>query len=173
MIVVMAGLPGSGKSTLARAIATRLGGVVLSKDELRAATFPDAVLDYTPEQDDLVMEMVYQAASYIQRSFPNKPVIIDGRTFSKRAQVQRLLDWAASSGATTKWIECVCDDETARKRLQHEQKAAGNRDFQLYETLKREAEALEVKSLQVDTANTPVDSAVDAVVQYLKDDLLP
>ena len=39
MIVIMAGLPGTGKSTLARALAQRLAGAVLDKDEIRAALF--------------------------------------------------------------------------------------------------------------------------------------
>jgi predicted kinase len=79
----MMGLPGTGKSTLARGVAKALGGVVLSKDEVRAAAFPEAVRDYSEEQDDLAMEMVYQAAGYVLREFPGTPVVIDGRTFTK------------------------------------------------------------------------------------------
>lgn len=39
VIVIMAGLPGTGKTTLARELAVRVGGRVLSKDEIRHTLF--------------------------------------------------------------------------------------------------------------------------------------
>jgi predicted kinase len=45
MLIAMAGLPASGKSTLAARLASELAGVVLSKDQVRAALFPPPVLD--------------------------------------------------------------------------------------------------------------------------------
>ena len=65
MLVVMAGLPGTGKSALARRLAADLGGVVLGKDEVRAALFPPPLLDYSPEQDDLAVGAIYTAAAHV------------------------------------------------------------------------------------------------------------
>ena len=70
MLIVMAGLPGTGKSTLAGRLAAELGGVVLNKDAVRALLFPPPVLDYSREQDDLVMQAIYAAAANILRGHP-------------------------------------------------------------------------------------------------------
>jgi predicted kinase len=40
-LVIMAGLPGTGKSTISRVLAAEVGGLVLDKDNVRAALFPD------------------------------------------------------------------------------------------------------------------------------------
>ena len=63
----MAGLQGTGKSTLAARLAAALGGVVLSKDTVRAALFPPPALDYSAAQDDASMAAVYSAAWLILR----------------------------------------------------------------------------------------------------------
>src|SRR5262249_4538795 len=96
MLVAMAGLPSTGKTTLAVRLASELGGIVLSKDTVRAALFPFSVLDYSQGQDDLCMAAIYQAAAQILKSHPEQVVIIDGRTFSRPYQVNDLLDLARS-----------------------------------------------------------------------------
>jgi predicted kinase len=60
MLIVMAGLPGTGKSTLAQQMAHALSGTVLDKDTSRAVFFPPALLEYTTEQDDFCMSIVFQ-----------------------------------------------------------------------------------------------------------------
>ncbi|HEY3787452.1 MAG TPA: AAA family ATPase, partial [Urbifossiella sp.] len=87
MLIAMAGLPGTGKSTLAARLAEKLGGVVLCKDVVRARLFP--VVDYSREQDDRTMRAIYAEAWRIIR-MEKRPVIIDGRTFSKAYQVRDL-----------------------------------------------------------------------------------
>ena len=47
MIILMAGLPGCGKTTLAQAIAARIGGTLLNKDDIRAALFTPAQIEYS------------------------------------------------------------------------------------------------------------------------------
>src|SRR6266567_7955423 len=94
MLIAMAGSPATGKSTLAACLAAELGGVVLCKDLVRASLFPAPALDYSPAQNDISMAAIYAAASYIRRTFPSTPVIIDGRTFLRSHQVRDLLDLA-------------------------------------------------------------------------------
>jgi predicted kinase len=120
MLIAMAGLPATGKSTLAARLAKELGGVILSKDQVRVALFPPPVLDYSTAENDISMQAIFNATGHICKSFPQHPVIIDGRTFLRSSQVRDLLALAGSLGKTPRIIECVCSDEVARSRLEHD-----------------------------------------------------
>jgi adenylylsulfate kinase len=171
VLIAMAGLPGSGKSTLAARLEERLAAAVLDKDRVRAALFPPRVLDYSAAQDDVTMAAVYQAAAVILRADPRRTVIIDGRTFLRPGQVRSLLDLAASLGEQPRIIECVCDDEVARGRLDRDQAGgrhpAGNRTFALYLTLKAAAVPIPVGHLVLDTGRTPLEECVRRCLEYL------
>src|SRR5947209_4773692 len=117
MLIVMAGLPGTGKSTLAQQMARALSGVVLDKDVIRAALFPPALVEYSTEQDDFCVSLLFQAAGYILHKVPEQHVILDGRTFSRRYQVEAVKEVAARLKTQLKIIECICSDELARQRL--------------------------------------------------------
>ena len=76
----------SGYAALADAVpafflAAALPGVVLDKDQIRAALFPAGEIEYSTTQDDFCVDIMYQVAAYMFRSDPNKQVIVDGRTF--------------------------------------------------------------------------------------------
>ena len=160
----MAGLPGTGKSTLAQAIAAQLQGVVISKDRMREAAFGPLV-DYSTAQDDFCMEIVYQSARYLWETRPDILVVIDGRTFSRRAQVSRLLEALPEA---PRWIECVCDDEVARQRLDAaSDHLARNRTYELYCAVKSAAEPLELARLIIDTGRVDCSDAVRLVKDYL------
>jgi adenylylsulfate kinase len=172
MLIAMAGLPGTGKSTLAGLLAEELGAVVLNKDAVRAALFPRAVLDYSAAQDDLCMAAIYQAVALIRRSFPARPVILDGRTFLHAAQVRDLLALAASLSEAPLIVECVCADEVARDRLEQDQARgshpAGNRTYALYLDLKKRAEPIAVPHVVLDTGKLSVEECVARVVGWVK-----
>lgn len=171
MLIVMAGLPATGKTSLAAAIARASAGVVLSKDEIRAAAFPPQVLDYSSAQDDLCMEMLYGAARYTCRTFPGTPVIVDGRTFTRRANVDRVIAVAEDIGARVRFVECVCDDATARRRLEESARGgthvAANRDWSLYARLRSRAEPLQVERVTVDTGALSLEQATAVCMDHL------
>ena len=91
----MAGLPGTGKTTLARELVRRTqgtgAGVILSKDEIRAALFLPEDIEYSVEQDDFVMEVMLDAARFLLRKTPARKIFLDGRPFSRRYQIDRVL----------------------------------------------------------------------------------
>ncbi|HEX4488429.1 MAG TPA: AAA family ATPase [Terriglobales bacterium] len=151
MIVVMAGLPGTGKTTLARALADHFSGAVLNKDEIRAAVFAPADIEYSTEQDDLVQQMMLEAAEFILRKNPERFVFLDGRTFSRRYQIDRVLEVAHRLNQSWRILECVCSEETARKRIAEDGHPAKDRDYQLYLRVKARFEPITLPKSVIDT----------------------
>jgi predicted kinase len=169
MLIVMAGLPGTGKSTLAQALSRALPGVVLNKDQARAALFPPEEIAYSALQDDLVVHVLLLLAAYYQDRNPQRWLILDGRPFTRQYQVQQVLDFAnATTGRLglyagreipLRFIECVCPDAVARLRLERaahrSAHPAANRDYDLYRQMKASAEPLQMPHLVVDTTADP------------------
>jgi predicted kinase len=156
MLIAMAGLPGTGKSTLAHHLADAVAGIVLDKDSIRAALFPIAQIEYSTRQDDFCMSILFQVASYMLRKDPSLYVILDGRTFSRKYQVGALDQLAEELKTPLKIIACTCSDETVQKRLADKvtmgaKHLAGNRDYQLYLTIKARFEPIREPKLVVNT----------------------
>lgn len=167
MLIAMAGLPGTGKSTLAAKLAEQLGGVVLSKDVVRAELFP--VVDYSREQDDATLAEIYSRARPLISA--GRAVIIDGRTFSKAYQVRDLFAAAESMGETPRIIECVALDNVVRARLERDladgTHPAKNRTFELYREVKSRAEPLTAPRLVLDTGAMSLEECLMRALEYL------
>ena len=160
MLIAMAGLPGTGKSTLAQNLAEACSGIVLNKDVIRAALFPIALIEYSTRQDDFCMSILFQVASYMLQNDPSLYVILDGRTFSRRYQVEALDQFAEEIKKPLKIIECISSDETVQKRLEEKitmgaKHLAGNRDYHLYLTMKASFEPIREPKLVVNTDDDP------------------
>ena len=145
MIVLMAGLPGTGKSTLARELTSRTNGCVLGKDEVRSAIFAPEDIEYSTVQDDFVMEIMLQAARFLLRKNPSRAVFLDGRTFLRRYQIDRVFEFAEGLAQPCRIVECICSDDSARRRLDEQRDAshpAANRNFALYLEVKARFEPI-------------------------------
>jgi len=160
MLILMAGLPGSGKSTLSRALAAKLDGTVLDKDEVRGALFPPADIEYSTEQDDFCMGIMLKVAGYIFRKEPSRRIFLDGRTFSRRYQLDRATGFADAISQPWRILECVCSEETTRQRLARDSAhPAANRDFDLYLRVKAQFEEIGLPKTVIDT-DQPIEVCV-------------
>ena len=168
MIVVMAGLPGTGKSTVARALAQELGGIVLNKDALRADLFPRQFVEYSTAQDDFVQDLMQRTAEYLLIRTPGLTVFFDGRTFSRRYQIERVVELADRLGTPWRIIECVCPEDVAQRRIEQARKhPAKNRTMDLYRKIREEFEPIEYPKLVVDTGGA-LDASLIAAREFLK-----
>lgn len=163
MIVLMAGLPGTGKTTVARELANRTDGAFLSKDEIRAALFSPEDIEYSVQQDDLVMEVVLEAARFLLQKAPARKIFLDGRTFSRRDQIDRALKFASELAQPWTIIECTCSEESARRRLDLETDPAHpahNRTFALYLEMKARFEPISYSKRTINT-DEPLERCIE------------
>lgn len=172
MLIAMAGLPGTGKTTVANALASKLGAVVLNKDATRAALFPPETIEYSLEQDDLCFDAMLRVAAFLLGRDPSRPVILDGRTFTRRHHVTDVMQAARAMKSELLFIECICAEGIAMQRLAQARSqklhVAANRDQALYRKLKAAADPIDLPHLVVAT-DAPLKHVVEQCLAHLAD----
>jgi adenylylsulfate kinase len=100
-----------------------------------------------------------QVAGYLLQKDSRQHVILDGRTFSRHYQVDVVRAFARRVGVGYTFVECVCSDETARRRLERDvakgRHPAANRNYEMYLSIKARAEPIVGPKLVIDTEQDP------------------
>ncbi len=169
ILVAMAGLPASGKSVLAEAIAAALPALILDKDKARAALFAPGEIEYSLKQDDFCFDILLQVAGYLLKK--GRDVILDGRPFAHRYQMDHVVDFACQNQAPLKVIECTCCDESFQRRLKQDvvegRHLAANRSFEMFLAMRAQADALVVPRLVVNT-DRPLEECLALSLEYIQ-----
>ena len=98
------------------------------------------------------MRVMLKVAGYLFRRDPTRRIFLDGRTFSRRYQLERAIGFSRAIGQPWRILECVCRDESARQRLSHDRShPAANRDFALYLEVKARFEEITLPKTRIDT----------------------
>jgi len=169
----MAGLPASGKSAIAQQLSYKLNAVLIDKDTIRVQLFQSAV-DYEREQDDLCVNVMYDVARYHLKKRPGIPVILDGRSYSRRYQVDAVKKAAVKANSALFFIECQCSPESARARLIADQDnhPAKNRNYSMYEQSRAAAEVINEPKLVLNTDSHSESECLQLALMYLKNESL-
>ncbi|MBL8824794.1 MAG: ATP-binding protein [Planctomycetia bacterium] len=171
-LIAFAGLPGTGKSTLAKALCKSLNAVLLNKDDIRAALFASENIEYSGQQNDFCMDILYQLAVFHAERNPDRHIIIDGRTFSKSEQLMQLRECTTRCQRDLILVECVCSDNVARSRLRqdHEQSLhpAADRNEALYDQVKATSEPIALPSITVNTEDESLERNIQLILQAVR-----
>ncbi|MDH4017363.1 MAG: AAA family ATPase, partial [Actinomycetota bacterium] len=123
-VVLVGGVIGTGKSTVARALADRMGAVVVSSDRVRKARLGLGATErlstgvdagaYSPEARAEVYDAMLERAAPVVAS--GRTVVLDA-TWSERAMRERARAWAGEHRARCVFVETRCDVDVLRDRL--------------------------------------------------------
>lgn len=159
-VLLLAGLPGVGKTRLARALEPRLDAVVLNRDDIRDAIFPDRYLDYSGEQNAVATATLLAVLDYLLTRPRPAYVIIDGKPFSRAAEIAEARALAVRHGAELIVVHCVADAASIERRLRQDLSAnprtvRARRNPEKAARIRESFEPIEGPHIKLDTAGPP------------------
>jgi len=113
VVIPLVGLPGAGKSTLAGALAAAFGLRLVSRDVIRDALFPEC--RYTPTEQRAAFRAVVLAVEV--NCALGVGSVIDGMTFSRAADLERVDELALRYDALAVPIWLDVPPHVARERI--------------------------------------------------------
>jgi adenylylsulfate kinase len=97
-----------------------------------------------------------ETAGFLLERDRDRVIFFDGRPFSRRYQIENVVNAMEALHQSWRIIECVCAEEVARRRLEQDAKEhpAANRNFQLYLEVRARFEAITLPKTVIDTEKT-------------------
>jgi predicted kinase len=162
LVLLLVGLPGAGKTTLARRLAPAIGAVTLSRDDIRDAIFPEALLDYSSEQNQVGTDALLGVLGYLLARPKPAFIIVDGKPFSRQVEIETVKQLVEVSSARLLILHCVAPQGVIEGRLLRgladERNVRAQRDPEKAARIRAAFEPIEGPHVVVDT------SLEDAVV---------
>ena len=156
LVLLLVGLPGAGKTTLARRLAPAIGAVTLSRDDIRDAIFPEDLLDYSSEQNQVGTDALLGVLGYLLVRPKPAFIIVDGKPFSRKTEIATVKQLVEASGARLLILHCVAPDAVIEGRLQRgladERNVRAQRDPEKAARIRAEFEPIDAPHLVVDTS---------------------
>ena len=156
LVVALMGLPGAGKSTIVQALVDQLGLRRVCRDAIRRAMFPQC--DYSFIEKRAAFRGVLLAAEI--NGLLGRASVIDGMTFSRREDRERLVEVAQQHRFDLLWLLAECTPALARTRIasdrRHRVHPALDRTPELVDKVAGHFEALPEDVVRID-ASLPVD----------------
>ena len=163
LVVALMGLPGAGKSTIAQALVEQLGLRRVCRDTIRRAMFPQC--DYSFIEKRAAFRGVLLAIEI--NGLLGKASVIDGMTFSRRDDRERLVEIAQQHRFDLLWLLAECTPALARARIASDRRSrahpALDRTPELVDTVAGRFEALPEHAVRID-ASVPADAMCRAAV---------
>ncbi|MBK8285842.1 MAG: ATP-binding protein [Ahniella sp.] len=113
LLIALIGLPGAGKSSVATYLASRFQVRVVNRDRIRAAMFPECA--YSLPEKRAAFQALMLAIEV--NSALGESTIVDGMTFSRRSDLEKVSALAGRYGLTMVPIWLDIDPELARQRI--------------------------------------------------------
>jgi predicted kinase len=113
IVIAVMGLPGAGKSIVARAIEDQLRLRRVCRDQIRAAMFPRCNYSFIEKRAAYRSVLLALEINCMLRVGS----VIDGMTFSRRSELDRVAEVADKHGIATIPLLVECPPELARERV--------------------------------------------------------
>lgn len=113
LVVALIGLPGAGKTVVARHLAEAFGARRVSRDDVRAALFPEC--SYTPMEKRAAFRAVLTAIEV--NTVLGFSSVIDGMTLSRERERARLREASLACGSRYLQLWLRLPPEAARERV--------------------------------------------------------
>lgn len=127
MIIYLHGSHGTRKAALARGLADKLGGQLLSKEELHKALFPGDSHPLSEEKDGWLCDVLLQATAWNLEIEPTRTIVLDAQRAARAAEIPGLLRFSRDLHQDFHVVECVHPGtESERRPRSHRCRPAGD-----------------------------------------------